>query len=110
MVRLLVCLLFVNIVCAAESPAWLEGCVVLRDGKVYVGDIVVDAYHHIVLLKQGQGAKVYAAHELKQIHVHDAKRGVNRVFIARADDAYLRSWNIFEVVVEGSVSCSTARR
>lgn len=105
MAYILTCLLFTSFsVIGASSPQWHKGSVVLVDNAVVIGELSVDADHHIVLVRNADNTtSVFPGHKVSRVYFYDEKADINRRFMAHRADDGSKIWKLYEVVLSGEI-------
>src|SRR5688572_9909579 len=99
------CLLLFNItIVGAHVDKTVEGSIVLSNGAVLVGKLLLHLDHDVILFSEGDTRMVYGAHKVKAVYYYDAVNNINRRFVSLKQHYGIRAvYRFFEVVLAGDV-------
>jgi len=105
--KIFFCLLLLNFQnLSAQALEWYQGCLVLANNEVLLGEIAIKPEHDLVIFQHGESRMVYPAHRIKSMYFHDASSDINRRYISlvtlRANGPPV--YHLFEIVIKGEVT------
>ena len=89
---------------AAITPEWHTGAVVLQNQQVLTGELSVNLYYDLLLLRRENAITVLPVHKVASFHFYDEGVNINRRFVSVSNsDGSVPVFRLYEVVAPGDV-------